>query len=263
MMKVTLLLTAVVVVFLGAQAGIAQAPARTPVPSPFDGIESDLGKELTERIAQRGLILDEQASLGKVAKPWIDEQKGVSAKAAPFVQIEKSIEARDKNFGINLNAHKGVCHAGELQPGPYKTCLEEHAVLEKEATNISTDLEYNDKNLAPLREKYQRLERKIKPYLDAYASLAGKLKSIEKEIVRLDKILQGLETCKQVSEKAKREGSLSQLELETLHLCESIVNDNANPNRLLKDPVLAALDPNLPPVGWSPPRLEVHAGNKP
>jgi len=254
--NVTLLLSAVAVVFLGAQVGVAQ------VPSPFDRIESDLGKEQAERIAQRGLILDEQASLGKVAKPWIDEQKDVSAKAAPFVQIEKSIEVRDKNFDIRLNGHKGVCHAGELQPGPYKTCLDEHGVLEKEATNIKMDFEYNDKNLSPLREKYQQLERKIKPYLDAYVGLAGKLKSIEKEIARLEKILQGLETCKQVSEKGKQQ-NLSQLELETLHLCESIVNDNANPNRLLKDPTLAALDPNLPPLNWSPPRFEAHAGNKP
>jgi len=252
---------AVIAALLFTQTAMAQRPARTPVPNPFDGKISDLSMEQKDRIGQRDLILEEQTRLGRTAEPMIDEQKDVTVRAAPFVQIEKSVLERDKNLGTKVTTHKNNCHAGDLAKPAYDACIVEHNGLEQERKNVEIDYKYNDNNLRPLRTRYQDLERKLKPHIDAFALLAGKLKSIEREIVRLHKIIEGLETCKTAYRCPP--GKCTQLQLETAHLCQSIINDGANPSRLLVDPTLASLDPNLPPLNWTPPRFSINTGNKP
>ena len=221
--------------------------------NPLDRKIADLDMEQRGRIDQRDLILAEEAAIGKAAKPLLDEQESLKTKAAPFIAIEASIEARGKNLETRIETHTSNCHSGPLDPQPFKTCTSEHSALDQEAKNIKIDLDYNDNNLRPLRARYAVIESQLDPYLKAYRSLVEKREAIEREIVRIDRMIKGLNECKTITNCPP--GGCSQMQLEFMKLCEDIKWAGAEPKLLLRDKALAALDPRLPPRDWKPPRF--------
>lgn len=242
-----------VILFGSAAATVCRAmPA--PEPSPQTSLADKWSGELGVRTDQAGAIKDAATKVMAEAQPFYDEQLTVEADEKPLLDDKLRIGNALRDWKAGEPAYQAQCTSHKFTPAEqaaFSACQTEWQRRDTIRVGLNKEADDNNAKIDPLAKRWKELEDKMEPSKKAFQDLNGKYIAIQKEIRRLQALIGKYAECTTLRARPKS-AAFTQLELETLHLCESILFDGADPNLLLHDPTIASLDPNLPPLNWNP-----------
>jgi hypothetical protein len=218
--------------------------------------------QLDERKAQGAAIKEEQSRIEMDAQPLYVQQQQIEAKEQPFLAEKKRIDGEWEKYAAGSAPYKTRCTSRKFETpreqAAYDSCIREYEQREGTRKKLDEQEDANNAKLKPLLDQWMKIETQMEPHMLAWKDLSKKLTAVNHEIQRLNALLAKDAECVGLRDKARvTTASMTQLELEKLHLCESILFDGADPARLLADPALASIDPNLPPPDWKPKRFSI------
>lgn len=223
--------------FDSVKAAIILAPTPEPL---FSGV--DWTKQLDERERQKTGINVEMENLGVLAVPMINEQKGITEKLEPLVAERKVInDNRDEALSVYKGRGCGRTFKIPDEQAAFNSCETLKASTDIKLKKWDDELDRGRPKVDALIKRWEELEKQLAPYEKAYNELTKRLKAIDKEIARL-------KDCRALRAKARTKLPFTDLELEKLHHCESVVFDGT--------------DPNLPPLTWRAPTFRAERNNR-
>jgi hypothetical protein len=243
------------VMFVGCGAAVVCGASPVPEPSPQISLADKWAGELAVRTEQSDAIKTAGAKVLAEAQPFYDEQVKVEAEEKPLKAEEARLGKELDNYNAGKPAYLAQCTTRKFslpsEQAAYDACEKLHQQREAVRIPLNKRIDDNYAKLEPLTKRWKELEDKMEPSKKAWEDLNGKFKAIQKEIARLRALIDKYRECTTLRARPAT-AAFTQLERETLHLCESIIFDGADPNLLLHDPTIASLDPNLPPLNWKP-----------
>lgn len=259
MRKITLLMFLLCGLLFAANICLASIVTK---PTPSASLADKWAGERDVRADQAVAVQGQQASILAEAKPMYDEQQTVEAKEQPLLDEKLKIGNAWEAHKAGKPAYEARCTSHVFktpaEQAAFDSCKTEWGQREETRKGLLKRDEDNNAKLSPLAKHWKELEDKMEPYKLAYQDIQKKFAALEKEIRRLNALINKYSECTTLRVRARNEkDKFSQLELETLHLCESILFDGTDPNLLFHDPTIASLDPNLPPLNWKPTPLKI------
>lgn len=226
-------------------AEIAGRPQPVPTPPATQGppppwydpqAVAEQTKKLQEEKETLGLAIIE---IIKDATANAQAEDSVAKLALPKLpELEKALAAEKVTEG-EIKDHDGRCHAGQLEPGPYQTCVTEHNTLWSKYQSQVEARKSIAREIIPLQQKLVAMEAKDKEYKAQWETARARIAEIEQQLAKLAEIKEALLPCKALLASCKSDNCPDGIK-EGLSHCWSVFYDGAKAGlpQLPKDPPL-------------------------